>query len=63
MDPTAAAVEPVPLSDLGPWAVLAVFLLALMYLVAFDQGAISQGGMFLHELMHDGRHVLAVPCH
>jgi hypothetical protein len=38
-------------------------LLVLMYLVAFDQGALSQGGMFLHELMHDGRHVLAVPCH
>ncbi|MFI5938421.1 CbtB domain-containing protein [Actinoplanes sp. NPDC051494] len=38
-------------------------LLLLAYLVAFDQGAVSQSGMFLHELMHDGRHLLGVPCH
>jgi len=38
-------------------------LLMLAYLVAFDQGAISQNGAFLHELMHDGRHLLGVPCH
>ncbi|WP_054816708.1 CbtB domain-containing protein [Nocardia arizonensis] len=40
-------------------------LLALLtlYLVGFDQGAISRSGMFLHELMHDGRHLLGVPCH
>ena len=37
--------------------------LMLAYLVAFDQGAISQSGMYLHELMHDGRHLLGVPCH
>ncbi|TWD80422.1 putative cobalt transporter subunit CbtB [Kribbella amoyensis] len=38
-------------------------LLTLAYLVAFDQGAVSRSGMFLHELMHDGRHLLGVPCH
>ena len=38
-------------------------LLLLAYLVAFDQGAVSQSGTFLHELMHDGRHLLGVPCH
>ncbi len=38
-------------------------LLTLAYLVAFDQGAVSQSGMYLHELMHDGRHLLGVPCH
>ena len=42
-----------------------VVLLALLtlYLVGFDQGAISRSGMYLHELMHDGRHLLGVPCH
>jgi hypothetical protein len=47
------------------WAALAVVtsLLLLAYLVAFDQGAVSQSGMFLHELMHDSRHLLGVPCH
>ncbi len=38
-------------------------MLLLTYLVAFDQGAVSQTGMLLHELMHDGRHLLGVPCH
>jgi hypothetical protein len=47
------------------WTALAVVaaLLLLTYLVAFDQGAVSQSGMYLHELMHDGRHLLGVPCH
>jgi hypothetical protein len=40
-----------------------VLLLLLAYLVAFDQGALSRSGMYLHELMHDGRHLLGVPCH
>jgi hypothetical protein len=47
------------------WAAVAVVaaLLLMAYLVAFDQGAVSQSGTFLHELMHDGRHMLGVPCH
>ncbi|MET8091584.1 CbtB domain-containing protein [Micromonospora sp. NPDC005220] len=47
------------------WTALAtvVALALLTYLVAFDQGAVSRSGMYLHELMHDGRHLLGVPCH
>ncbi|MGI5152151.1 CbtB domain-containing protein [Plantactinospora sp. CA-294935] len=47
------------------WTALAVVavLVLLTYLVAFDQGAVSRSGMYLHELMHDGRHLLGVPCH
>lgn len=56
-------VEPIPLRDLRPWALLAAFLIVVIYLVTLDQGALSRGGLFLHELMHDGRHLLAVPCH
>ena len=46
-------------------ATVGVVLLALLtlYLVGFDQGAVSHSGMYLHELMHDGRHLLGVPCH
>jgi putative cobalt transporter subunit CbtB len=45
-------------------ALLSVGLLLLLgYLVEFDQGAVSRSGMYLHELMHDGRHLLGVPCH
>ncbi|MBO9533871.1 MAG: CbtB-domain containing protein [Solirubrobacteraceae bacterium] len=38
-------------------------LLLVVYVVQFDQGAISRSGMFMHELMHDGRHLLGIPCH
>ncbi|OZF31723.1 hypothetical protein CH296_13585 [Rhodococcus sp. 14-2496-1d] len=42
-------------------AVLLAFV--VLYLVGFDQGAISRSGMYMHELMHDGRHLLGLPCH
>ena len=48
---------------LGTALAVVALLLLLTYLVAFDQGAVSRSGMFLHELMHDGRHLLGVPCH
>lgn len=48
---------------LGAAATVVVLMLVVAYLVAFDQGALSQSGMYLHELMHDGRHLLGVPCH
>jgi len=57
------AARPIPLHRLRPWALAAFVLLLLAYLVAFDQGAVSQTGTYLHELMHDGRHLLGVPCH
>ena len=48
------------------WPVL-LFTLALLYTVTFDAGFVSArvaaSGMFLHELFHDGRHLLGVPCH
>lgn len=62
MDPSLA-VQPVPLRELRPALLLAAFLVLVIYLVQFDQGALSQTGTFLHELMHDGRHLLGVPCH
>ena len=48
------------------WAVLAAGV-ALLWLVSMEGGAVSHavGGTarFLHELFHDGRHLLGVPCH
>ncbi|MFI5892195.1 CbtB domain-containing protein [Actinoplanes sp. NPDC051513] len=66
--PQAQAATPLTSPAVSPrmlWAALAVVALMLLitYLVAFDQGAVSRSGMFLHELMHDGRHLLGVPCH
>jgi putative cobalt transporter subunit CbtB len=55
---------PVVSPRLLAFALLTVGLLLMVaYLVAFDQGAVSRSGMYLHELMHDGRHLLGVPCH
>ena len=57
------APTPIPLRALLPWIWLAAVLLLIIYVVSLDQGAVSQTGLFVHELMHDGRHLLAVPCH
>ena len=55
-----------PLSAGTWWLVAAVlFSLLVYYFVGVDQGAVSVLGndMHLHEFVHDGRHVLAFPCH
>jgi hypothetical protein len=57
------AYEPIPFSEAFRWLPVAALFLLLAYLVSFDQGAVSQAGTLLHEFMHDGRHLLAVPCH
>lgn len=61
MDP-AANVQPFPLRQLLPALLLGVLFMLAIYLVQYDQG-VSQTGSLLHELMHDGRHLLGVPCH
>ncbi|MEU5672103.1 CbtB domain-containing protein [Micromonospora sp. NPDC047753] len=61
---TSQRVDPAGSARLLWTALATVAALALLtYLVAFDQGAVSRSGMYLHELMHDGRHLLGVPCH
>ena len=40
-----------------------LFAMLALYMVGFDQGAISRTGMYMHELMHDGRHLMGLPCH
>jgi hypothetical protein len=59
----AAAVEPIPRRHLAPWLALAVVLLAVLWMVGLDQGQLSQMGNLVHELAHDGRHLLGAPCH
>lgn len=62
--PARTVAVPALSSKLLAVALLSVGLLLLLaYLVGFDQGAVSRSGMYLHELMHDGRHLLGVPCH
>jgi len=60
-------VEPVavPVSELLPWFVFGGLLLLLaIYFVGAEQGATSLiSGMYVHEFVHDGRHLLGFPCH
>ena len=45
------------------WLVLAMAL-ATVYALTMENGATLQAGAtVLHELFHDGRHMLGVPCH
>ena len=54
---------PIPAGDLARWLWLVPVLLLVAYLVTMDEGVVSRMGMYVHEAMHDGRHLLAVPCH
>jgi cobalt transporter subunit CbtB len=61
----APAPTPIPLRELLPYAVYAAVLaLVLLYFVGAEEGATSLvSGSFVHELVHDGRHLLGFPCH
>jgi Probable cobalt transporter subunit (CbtB) len=55
---------PIPVREILPWAVFAAFALIGIYFVGVDEGATSIiPGMYLHEFMHDGRHLLGFACH
>ncbi len=64
----AATVHPLPTPDairvpLIGWLVAGVGLLAV-YVVLQENGALLAGSWeTIHELFHDGRHALGVPCH
>jgi Probable cobalt transporter subunit (CbtB) len=56
---------PIPVAELLPWAIFAgLILLLAIYCVGAEQGATHLiSGMYVHEFVHDGRHLLAFPCH
>jgi hypothetical protein len=62
-----AIVAPVviPVREVFAWSVfVVVFACFLVYLVGYEQGALSIfDGTGVHEWMHDGRHLFAFPCH
>jgi hypothetical protein len=47
------------------WAwLVAALAVAVAYVVTLENGAVLEAGAAtLHELFHDGRHFLGVPCH
>jgi hypothetical protein len=62
--PTLAPVS-IPVRELLPWAIFT----GLLALVALYFGGVEAGdlsifrGMYVHEFVHDGRHLLGFPCH
>jgi hypothetical protein len=72
MPAAAPQARPIPTARLA-WPALGalLLLLAALWVVGFDQGALaapvtdalSDSGGVLHEFFHDARHLLGVPCH
>jgi hypothetical protein len=61
--PTSEPV-PIPIGELFPWLIFAVVLLLAIYFVGVEEGATAIfPGMYVHEFVHDGRHLLGFPCH
>jgi hypothetical protein len=59
---------PLPIAsarELMPYAIFAgVLALLLLYFVGAEEGATSLiSGHYVHEFVHDGRHLLGFPCH
>jgi hypothetical protein len=58
------AIPTIPVGKLAPWALFSFLLAALVvFFVSADGGALSLGGLAVHEWVHDGRHLLGFPCH
>jgi len=55
----------IPAADIAPWAVLGLLIATIfLYFVSTEQGAMSLfDGMYVHEFVHDARHLLGFPCH
>jgi Probable cobalt transporter subunit (CbtB) len=54
----------IPVGEILPWLIFAGLLLMMIYFVGVEEGATSIfPGMYVHEFVHDGRHLLGFPCH
>ncbi len=59
-----ATSAPIPVREILPWAIFAALALLAIYFVGAEEGATSLiPGMYVHEFVHDGRHLLGFPCH
>lgn len=61
----AARPAAIPVRDVLPWAIFGGLILMLaIYFVGVEEGATALfKGMYVHEFVHDGRHLLGFPCH
>jgi cobalt transporter subunit CbtB len=58
-------VPAIPVREILPWAIfIALLAIILIYFVGVEEGAMSIfSGMYVHEFVHDSRHLLGFPCH
>lgn len=66
MADTEAAVHDLSGAKAAAWLSTTAFLaLVVLYFVGLDQGATSVFGntTYIHEFLHDARHLLGFPCH
>jgi len=45
------------------WLVVALAILPLFAITMSNSAVLARGGTVLHELFHDARHFVGVPCH
>ncbi|MCY1315173.1 putative cobalt transporter subunit (CbtB) [compost metagenome] len=57
--------DAIPLSQVLPWAVFGgIMMLLSVYFVGVEEGAMSiTSSNYVHEYVHDARHLLGFPCH
>jgi hypothetical protein len=64
---THPGIQPVaiPVREILPWAIFGGLLFLLgIYFVGVEEGATAVfNGMYVHEFVHDARHLLGFPCH
>jgi hypothetical protein len=66
MNDTTAATTSLSAVAVPAWAwALAALALAAVFVLTQENGTLlsASAASFLHELTHDGRHALGVPCH
>ena len=65
LTPSTTRPTAIPVRDMVPRAILGgLILLLAIYFVGAEEGATSLiPGMYVHEFVHDGRHLLGFPCH
>jgi hypothetical protein len=58
------ASQPIPVSEVIPWLIFGALMLLAIYFVGAEEGATSIiPGMYVHEWVHDSRHLLGFQCH
>lgn len=64
VSPATAVATPAINVPVWAWMLVAVAFLSL-YMLSQENGALLSAGsaQFVHELTHDARHALGVPCH